>query len=59
MASFGSSENRREKLWHRLGLAGRLTSIITLTLVLIGIVAWKGERPIAWRRGRDAKDSRE
>ena len=29
----------------------RLTVIVVATLVLIAIVAWKGEKPVRWRRG--------
>ena len=31
----------------------RLVAIVTLTIALIAIIAWKGERPFKWRWGRN------
>ena len=30
----------------------RLVCAVVLTIVFVGIVAWKGERPVKWRWGR-------
>ena len=35
------------------GSAYRLPYLIAITVVLIAVIAWKGEKPLRWRRGRD------
>jgi hypothetical protein len=35
------------------GSAYRLPYLIAITVLLIVVIAWKGERPLRWRRGRD------